>query len=136
MGVCRFIGEASGEHESGRAAGRPVTVISPLVCERLLLVGPIGMRYAVDTASPAGSFLTSRVLRLAPPRETSESPEGSTAMSWFRPKRERGVDVRREDEDGSLRWSALRQSSGRLDGADPEEVESRIRRLSHGTYRA
>jgi hypothetical protein len=57
-------------------------------------------------------------------------------MSWFRPKRERSDDgVRREGDDRSLRWSALRHSSGRLDGADPEEVEGRIRRLSHGTYR-
>lgn len=55
-------------------------------------------------------------------------------MAWFRARRDK-PEEQREGADRMLRWSALRRSGDPLDGADPDEVERRIRRLSHGTYR-
>lgn len=59
-------------------------------------------------------------------------------MSWFRPGRKTPdeSDEARHSSDRSLRWSALRNTPSRLEDSSPEEVEARLRRLSHGTYRA
>lgn len=56
-------------------------------------------------------------------------------MAWRRPRRRRDSreDLARHAELTSKRLNALRASSSELDDADPEEVEARIRNLSHGS---
>lgn len=55
-------------------------------------------------------------------------------MAWPRPKRRHDSkeNLARHAELTSKRLSALRASNTGLDDADPEEVEARIRNLSHG----
>ena len=59
-------------------------------------------------------------------------------MAWLKLKQ----DNRDTTEDGvgeaatvSQRWSQVLWSDSIIENADPDEVEARIRNLSHGTYR-
>ncbi len=56
-------------------------------------------------------------------------------MAWpgFRHLRDSKEDFARHNELTSRRLSALRAPSKGLEDADPDEVEARIRNLSHGT---
>ncbi len=55
-------------------------------------------------------------------------------MAWPRPRRRHHSkeNLARHAELTSMRLNALRALSTGLDDADPEEVEARIRNLSHG----
>jgi len=59
-------------------------------------------------------------------------------MAWLKLKQ----DSRDTTENGageaatvSQRWSQVLWSDSIIENADPDEVEARIRNLSHGTYR-
>ena len=59
-----------------------------------------------------------------------------TQMAWrSRPRQGRGAKENRvrHDEIESKRWNQVVASSNRIEDADPEEVETRIRNLTHGT---
>ena len=60
----------------------------------------------------------------------------SLGVTWVaRLNRNREESRARRDEIESKRWSQVQTASTGVVDADPEEVEGRIRNLSHGTYR-
>ena len=59
-------------------------------------------------------------------------------MAWLnlnREDRDYKENRARHEEVTSKRLRHVFSSGNRVEGADPEEVEARLRNLSHGTYR-
>ncbi len=59
-------------------------------------------------------------------------------MAWLNLNREDRDSKDNRARHGEVTSKRLRQvfsSGNRVEGADPEEVEARLRNLSHGTYR-
>jgi hypothetical protein len=59
-------------------------------------------------------------------------------MAWLnlnREDRDSKQNRARHEEATSKRLRQVLSSANSVEGADPEEVEARIRNLSHGTYR-
>ena len=59
-------------------------------------------------------------------------------MAWLnlnREDRDSKDNRARHEEATSKRLRHVFSSGNRVEGADPEEVEARLRNLSHGTYR-
>ena len=59
-------------------------------------------------------------------------------MAWLninREHRDSKENRARHDEVTSKRLRPVFSSGNNVEGADPEEVEARLRNLSHGTYR-
>ncbi len=59
-------------------------------------------------------------------------------MAWLnlnREDRDSKDNRARHEEVTSKRLRHVFSSGNRVEGADPEEVEARLRNLSHGTYR-
>ena len=55
-----------------------------------------------------------------------------TWLAWL--NRNREENRARRDEIESKRWSQVQAASNGVADADPQDVEARLRNLSHGTY--
>ncbi len=58
---------------------------------------------------------------------------GVTWVAWLKGNREENRARRGEIE--SKRWSQVQAASNEVADTDPQDVEARLRNLSHGTYR-
>ena len=57
---------------------------------------------------------------------------GVTWLAWL--NRNREENRARRDEIESKRWSQVQSASNGVADADPQDVEARLKNLSHGTY--